>query len=319
MRWSVSAHNTLRRCERQAFFGQVIAAPKSQDPLRREAYVLKQLTQEEAWRGQVIHKIMATKVARILSDHRAEIDPEDLTAAAVELGRRQFDFSSRHCYRSETKSRAGDDFAAFFVHEYGCGLSDDPITNLEDTARNCFENLAKWDQLLAHLASADQLQIERSAAVKIAGVTVAVTPDLVAVHRDRWHTIVDWKVAASLTSSYSMQLLVYGLAAVYGRNSEVRPDQLVLSEANLLSGVITKFPLDRATATETEDLIFRSAADRDALFDAPESQDLLGRLSELDVAQSAGTCATCGFRKLCLDALSTPRPPDLEAIQGVLV
>jgi hypothetical protein len=319
MKWSVSVHHALRRCERQAFFGQVIASPISQDPLRREAYILKQLSQEEAWRGQVIHRIMATEVARTLGDHRAEIDSDELTSAAVELGQRQLDFSSKRRYRTEAKSRVGADFAALFAHDYGYGLSEDPITDLRDTARTCFKNLAEWDQLLTHLASADQLQVEQPHTVRIAGVTVAVTPDLVAIHRGRWHTIVDWKVAASLTSNYSMQLLVYGLAALHRPSPEVRPNQLLLSEANLLTGVITKFPLDSVTAAETEDLIFRSAGERDALFDAPESQDLLERLADLDVAHSAGTCATCGFRKLCLDALSTPRSPELEAVQGVLV
>lgn len=319
MKWSVSAYHALRRCERQAFFGQVVASHASQDQFRREAYVLKQLTQEQAWRGSVIHKILATKVARTLADHHTDINPEELTSAAVELGRRQLAFSAEQRYRSEAKSTVGDEYAALFAHEYGYGLSDDPIANLADTARTCFNNLAGWDQLLAHLASADQLRAERPSTVSIAGVTVAVTPDLVAIHRGKWHTIVDWKVAASLTSSYSLQLLVYGLAVLYNPTTETHADQLLLTEANLLRGIITKFPLDRTAGAETEDLIYRSAADRDALFDAPAGQDLLEQLSDLEVAHSPGTCATCGFRKLCVDTLSTPGQPEAEFVQGVLV
>ena len=43
MKWSYSAHNAMRRCQRLFVFGQMMASHRARDPQRREAYLLKQL------------------------------------------------------------------------------------------------------------------------------------------------------------------------------------------------------------------------------------------------------------------------------------
>ena len=287
--------------------------------MRREAYALKQLTQEATWRGQIIHRIMATTVAETLLRHRTTIHAPTLTALAVEMGRRQLAFSAAGRYRTSAKAESGDSYAALFGHEYGYGLSDDPITELEVTAMRCFDHLASWEKLLRHLAAADVIRVEERVTTRIAGFTVTATPDLVAVSRHGSYTIVDWKVASSLTSDSSLQLTVYGLACL--RSDLVGAptlDRMRLAEANLQTGVITKVDIDEASVAETEDTIFRSASIREAVLGA-SGEDLDVRLSELDTARSPGTCATCGFRRLCLDSLAQPRRRQPEVIQGVLI
>jgi len=58
--WSISAHNSVRRCQRQFFFKQQMACHNAKDPLRREAHLLCQLKGLEEWRGHVVHQALET-------------------------------------------------------------------------------------------------------------------------------------------------------------------------------------------------------------------------------------------------------------------
>ena len=58
----------MRRCQRLFVFGQVMASHNARDPLRHEAYLLKQLQSLSTWQGSVVHKVLATSV---LADMRA--------------------------------------------------------------------------------------------------------------------------------------------------------------------------------------------------------------------------------------------------------
>src|SRR4051794_24761769 len=110
MRWSYSAHTTLRRCQRQYIFGHMMAAHNAKDPLRREAYILKQLQQVSAWQGSVVHAVLASQFVPALRIGRAP-RPSALCPAAIDLARRQFAFSAAKRYREPglTKSAAGPD------------------------------------------------------------------------------------------------------------------------------------------------------------------------------------------------------------------
>ena len=51
IKWSFSADRCFRRCERQFFFRDIAAWHNARDPMRREAFVLKQLKTLELWHG----------------------------------------------------------------------------------------------------------------------------------------------------------------------------------------------------------------------------------------------------------------------------
>src|SRR5436190_7051634 len=154
MKWSVSAHNSMRRCQRLFVFGQVVASHKARDPLRREAYLLKQLQSLSTWQGSIVHKVLATT---FLSDVRAGrvIDPAALSAAAHDIARRQFAFSAARRYREpgQTKGAAGDEYCALYEHEYGQDISSEQLDTVYATITRCFEHLAGHEAFLAQLSA----------------------------------------------------------------------------------------------------------------------------------------------------------------------
>ncbi len=56
MRWSFSASRSFSRCPRQFYYGQIAAYHAAKkDPLRREAFLLKQRKSLPLWRGNLVH------------------------------------------------------------------------------------------------------------------------------------------------------------------------------------------------------------------------------------------------------------------------
>ena len=303
MKWSVSAHNVMRRCQRLFVFGQVMAAHNARDPLRREAYLLKQLQSISTRQGSIVHKVLATS---FLSDVRAgrAIDPAALSAAAHDLARRQFAFSAARRYREpgQTKGAAGDEYCALYEHEYGQDISPEQLDMVYTTITRCFEHLAGQETYLARLSAGSAHLAELPLNFSLAGATITATLDLVYLGANGQLVVVDWKVARSETSDYSWQLLVYALAvARCGRWPTVNAEAIELYEANLLRNQVRQHPVSAQRLQEAEDFIYRSLVEREALIGKDRFDDL--DLNEFEVAERPGTCYHCNFGSLCLRQL----------------
>ncbi|HZU67014.1 MAG TPA: PD-(D/E)XK nuclease family protein [Ktedonobacteraceae bacterium] len=316
MRWSYSGHTVMRRCQRAYAFGYVIASHKAHDPLRSEAYVLKQLQHLSAWQGSLVHRILATN---FLADLRAKrpFDPTALAVAAQALARRQLAFSAAKRYREpgQTKQAAANEYCALFEHEYGLAISPTSMEQVSTTITRCFEHLAGQREFLARLYAGSGHVAEQTLGFALNGESVTATPDLVYVERNRRLTVVDWKIAESETSDYSRQLLVYALAvARCGRWPWVRAESVQLLEANLLKNQIRVHPVSSQHLEEAEDFIYRSLVERETLIGTGRFEDL--DLSEFEVAERPGTCFHCNFGSLCVQQLAdTGCPSEAEVIQ----
>jgi hypothetical protein len=316
MKWSVSAHNSMRRCQRLFVFGQVIASHNARDPLRHEAYLLKQLQSLSTWQGSIVHKVLATS---FLADVRAgrPIDPEALSATAHDLARRQFAFSSARRYREpgQTKGAAGDEYCALYEHEHGEDISPERLDLVLTTITRCFEHLAGQEAFLAQLAAGSAHLAELPLNFTLAGATITATLDLVYQGANGQLVVVDWKVAGSETSDYSWQLLVYALAvARCDRWPSVDAEAIELYEANLLRNQVHRHPVSAQRLQDAEDFIYRSLVERETLIGKDRFDDL--DLDEFEVAERPGTCYHCNFASLCLRQLEAAgRPEEAQMVQ----
>jgi len=319
LKWSYSLHTAMRRCQLQLVFGHRFASHNARDPERREAYVLKQLQHVSAWQGHVVHHVMATDFLSAVT-RGDPIDPTVLTTASVALARRQFAFSGAKRYREpgQTKSAAGEEYSALFAHEYGWPADSEVLDQVEMNLARCFANLAAQPEFLDQLRAGSRYAAELPLNIRLDGVTVAATPDLVFIRSNGQPTIVDWKIAQSETSDYSRQLLVYALVVSRcGRWPGVRPDEIELIEANLLKNEIRRHPVSAQSLDDTEDFIYRSVIELKTLMEDVNPAVL--DLADFDVAEQPSTCLYCGFRGICvrwLDAAGTLEAT--AAVQGRL-
>jgi hypothetical protein len=294
--WSISAHNTVRRCQRQFFFRYLMAWHNAKDAGRSEAYHLKQLRGLQEWRGHVVHLALERFFVPSLKQ-RKMISREALTEATLQLAERQFLFSKGGDYKRGDADKKALDYLALREHEYGIAIQDDHLEKIYQQIRRCYEFLYSQATFLNFLQRADWHEAEPPLAFYFDGQKIAAKLDLVVRYKGSKLCIIDWKIAESQTSDYSRQLQLYAMAAL-NKWPAFKVEDLVLVEANLLQEEIRKHAIDRDGLLEIEDLIFQSLSDIRALTgNRPYSgQDL----ADYDFANSPGSCHFCNFERLCV-------------------
>lgn len=310
----------MHNCQRQLAYGYIVASHNAQHPDRREAYLLKQLQSLPAWQGSIVHRVLATDFFDRVRAGRP-FDAEALTATAVGLARRQFAFSEAHRSRlpGQTKSAAGDVYCALFEHEHDLSISEERLQTVHATLGLCFDHLAAQTEFLALATTGTGHVAEPPLTFRVDAATVAATPDLVFRSNTGRVTIVDWKVGGSDTSDYSRQLRVYALAVIRcGRWQGVAAENVDLYEVNLLKNRVQRHSFEQRHIDETEDFIFRSLVERDALIGDGGFMGL--DWDALEVAAKPTTCQYCNFAPLCIRQLAAANVSIAEAVmQGRLV
>src|SRR5437867_1789653 len=70
IKWSFSADRCARRCQRQFFLQHKAAWHTTRDPVRREAFLLKQVKTLELWQGTLVHRAIELHVVPALRENR---------------------------------------------------------------------------------------------------------------------------------------------------------------------------------------------------------------------------------------------------------
>ncbi len=315
MKWSVSGHNAFRRSQRQYLFGFIAAAAaRAKDPVRHEAYILKQLQSVEMWQGDLVHDAIRHFVIPALSK-KEPLVPERIISDTLAMKRGQFDFSREQRYRIQgmTKKSAGIHYAALHPHEYGAEISDAQLQEVETTVVVSLNNLFGLTNLLAEIRQSRSVHCEEVFRFNLDDVTVTPQLDLLYLDKVGLPTIIDWKISDSDSSDYAPQLMVYALALKNWRK-DFRPEDFTVFEVNLLRNYVTQYPITAERLDETEDFIFRSVTKIRSLVgdNKWESQEF----EEFEPAKSFRTCQYCNFRKLCQevyrDLPSSESVPDPE-------
>ena len=298
--WSVSADGSFRKCQRQFFFGSIMASHNAKDLDRREAHLLKQLSGMAEWRGKLVHHAMqhffvpGLKQGVVLSQQR-------LVDQTVALAREQYSFSEKRRYKENglTKTAAGASFLALREHEYDVPIQPGQVEEVLEAVRKCYAFLYSKAEFLDGLRRAAWYCPELNIPFRIGDDAVRAMLDLAMGGRNGSSkiTIVDWKIGNSETSDYARQLRVYALAAL-SRWNDRRVEDLTLVEANLLQGKVIVHPVTEQELLDIEDFIYRSVSEMRRVADNPQyaPEDF----ENYDVARSPLSCEHCRFLRLCL-------------------
>jgi hypothetical protein len=286
MKWSISAHNAFRRCQRQYYFAHVLAHPNAQkNPIRKEAYILKQLQTPQKWQGSLVEKGIEYYVLPVIKNKQS-IELHRILNQILDLGRRQFAFSKAKSYRDPKikKSSSNGEFCALSEHEYEENRDSIQIEEIFSNATQCIKNLMIKEELLNMLYKSTNFEIQKPLQFKQDEIIVEAYIDLFLYKNDK-PIIIDWKVTESEATDNSRQMLVYSLAVQ--KKFKVIPE---IYEVNLLKGEVTDYNFTLADMEDAEDFIFKSSQDIRILSD----------IEDFDFANKPATCIYCNFKKLCL-------------------
>jgi hypothetical protein len=305
VKWSFSADRCLRRCQRQFFLQHVAASHAALDPVRREAFLLKQIKTPELWHGSLVHRGIELYLVPAL----AGSDPIDWARAiqvTAEMARHQFDFSANRRYREPgmTKGKAGDDYCALAVHENPDGVTEGVCDGAIGVIEQSFANLAGMTGLLGEIRGRGKYWPELKVRITYDVAFIEAHIDLLFFRGFGKPTIVDWKVSESQGGSdASIQTALYAWALYQHRSWGVsRAEDCELLEVQLLTSTVLRHQADQATFDRLEDRIYRSVDGMKAL-GIGEKFDL-ANIDKFDLALNPNSCAFCSMQPLCRKLLT---------------
>ena len=270
------------------------------DPIRREVYLIKQLSSLSAWRGRLVHLALEKYFVPSL-ENRNIISGDELTSKTLALAQKQLAFSRQKKYRQDgtTKTKAGDAFLALKIHEGDCHLERRQIETVFEDIKICYQNLYSHSRFIDFISKqADWYQTEFRLSFKSNQTTVVAQPDLVIGYGEKKICIIDWKTGRDRTYDRSKQLYLYALAVIKSNrwsNYELR--DILLVEANLLQNKFIKYTLDRFQESEIEDFLADSISKIEAV--TGDSKYDLDRLDDYAYASNPSSCQHCNFASMC--------------------
>jgi len=306
--WSFSSERCFRRCQRQYYFREIAAWHNGRDPIRREAFILKQLKSPETWRGSVVH----TAIERFVVPFWQNRQPVDWNAAianAKVLAQRQFAFSSLRRFRESglSKSAAGDDYCALVAHKQEERIPQEVLERTLQEIETALRNLAAMGDLLKYIEGRKTYFTELPVSVEYHGAKINGQIDLMFFRGFGQPTIIDWKAYESVAGSDAqLQTALYAwLLCRHPKWNVPAPEQVELIEVRLgreASSIRHRF--DATRFVELEDRIFRSVEEIRSLCGdgVYASEDL----ADYSFTENPNSCAYCPFRRLCQEAGACP-------------
>lgn len=301
IKWSFSADRCFRQCQRHYFLSHVAAYHSAKDPIRREAFLRKQVKTLELWQGTLVHAGIEKFVAPYWQLKTA-VDWRGAIEQTQALAKRQLTFSVERRYRDAgmTKTSAGDEYCALSGHETGSGVSDAEFQSVLEAIETSLRNLSQMTELLSEIDNrTGAIWCEHPIYLKYDAARLEVHLDLMFFRDYGNPTIIDWKVSDSMGGSdANLQTGLYAWAMCQHYEWEVDgPEACELVEVQLLTNDIRRHQFGPDTFDRIENRIYRSV-------DAIQSLRLgrkyaIGDIEEFAFAHNPNNCALCSQQALC--------------------
>lgn len=313
IKWSFSTDRCVRRCQRQYFLQHVAAWHNARDPVRREAFLLKQVKTLDLWQGSLVHRGIELFLVPALQQ-RGRLDWDAAIAGTQAMAERQFAFSKARRYREEgmSKAKANDDYCALAGHETDAGVSAEEYQRVLRTIEQSFRNLAGMRELLEEIQRAQQLWAELPLYLEYDVARIEVHLDLLYFRGFGQPTIIDWKVSESMGGSDAdLQTALYAWALYRHPNWRVDlPEECELVEVQLLAQDVVRHRSTQEIFDCLENRIYRSVNMIQSL-QLGRKYDLAD-LDDYDFAANPNTCSYCPQGELCrqlaaADGFAVPR------------
>lgn len=300
IKWSFSSDRCLRRCQRQYFLQHVAAWHNARDPVRREAFLSKQVKTLELWQGSLVHRGIELFIVPAFQQRRP-VDWDGAIAGTLAMAQRQFEFSRAGRYRDAgiSKTKAEDDYCALVGHEADSGVSEPDYARVRETIKKSFDNLSRMSELLAEIQRADRWWPELEIYVNYDIARIEVRLDLMFFRSFGKPTIIDWKVSESMGGSDAdLQTALYAWALCRHPAWRVeRAEDCELVEVQLLTEDVIRHRASEDVFDRLENRIYRSVNIIQSLRLGRKYE--LADIEDYDFAQNPNSCVFCPQRRLC--------------------
>lgn len=308
MKWSYSTSKIFAQCPRKWYYSEVVASPTAKNPLRREAYLLKQLQSLYAWRGSLVDRVIEKLVVPGINSKNLPSE-DDVIAFSMDLMNRQLKFGKERKYRcrNTTKSNIGDEYCAFYDVEYNGGLDEKTLQEVKKDVIVSLKNLMRSEFLEEVKEKSLYVIAQRQINFQFENTNVSCTPDLLVFFSDNPPLIADWKVHTFASADYWLQLGIYAIVLSRtkphkdfpkGIGSQLKdPTTFRLIEYQLLKNEQREHSISSEDIADIEDYIFFSCTQMNNLLNGEKFKET--DIEQFQTAHSPEICSKCQFKKIC--------------------
>ena len=293
--WSKSRAEEFKECQRKYFYARYVSWggwDKSAPKAARMAYILKNLKNRWAWKGESVHHVIET----VLKSMRAG-KPMLLTEAQAALTQRMradFRSSKTKKYLDDPKKSPG-----LFEHEYQKPVSDAIWKAMHDEAAQALSNFyasGLYQELLAD-DKKDWLMIEDLEEFEYAGAKVYVKLDF-ARKKDGKIEIYDWKTGKEEKGSADVQIGAYALYAMQKWRVPLSEIGAYLVYVASPSPQAQAQRLDESVIVEAKSFMSASIRDMKELLEDP-ARNVPKAAEHFRHTENERLCSNCSFYKMC--------------------
>ena len=304
MRWSFSQYLIFRECPRKWYFAYKMAYKSSvKEPIRKEAFYLKQLKMVDAWRGIITDKIISEKIIpSVIKDSTISLDKSLSEARAIFDD--QLAFAKERKWRSDGVKKSDINYLALWELEKGLDIQE-PLEKAWSEIEIALTNFYQMQEIWDLFPSASQLMPQQLITFYLQDIYVVCQPDLIILFENREPIIIDWKVHKFGVKDYRWQLALYALALTQSSKLKrkypvaltgYQPTDIRLSEVQLLTNSVHDYALLDSDIIEIKDLIYTS--NRKMKLTITDEDDDFSYL-DIPITEFVLNCQKCQFQTIC--------------------
>lgn len=293
--WSKSRDEEFRECQRKYFYDKYASWggwDKHSPEEARQAYILKNLKNRWAWKGESVHHTIETilKAAR----NNSPLSVTEALDLLTETMRMDYRSSKDKRYLNDPKKSTG-----LFEHEYEKGISDATWKKIHEESVQCLKSFlhSSLYQELSGEPKGDWLLIEDLEEFDFEGSKIFVKLDF-ARKKDGKIEIYDWKTGKNDNTDAGIQIGAYTLYAMQKWKIDHTDIRAYLFNLSQSAPTPDEQPVDEALLQKASQAMRESiVAMKKLLLDAKKNIPL--PRENFTFTENTRLCDFCNFKKIC--------------------
>lgn len=300
--WSKSRAEEFDECRRKYFYARYLSWggwEKNAPEKVRLAYVLKNLKNRWAWKGETVHHVIEDTLKAMRAGRAVPL--EEAQAKLTEYMRRDYRASKKKAYMQDPKRNLG-----LFEHEYAKDVSDATWKKIHDESAAClrhFYNSPLFEELKADDKSAwlviedlEEFDFDPSTNAQGSAAKIYVKLDF-ARKKNGIIEIYDWKTGKT-NGDADVQLAAYAFYAM--KKWKIPLTGLRTFLVNLTAEIphAQEYPLNEAILADARSFIAGSISRMQELLEDPK-RNVARPESAFAFTSDEKFCDRCSFFRIC--------------------